>query len=385
MNLKTPPLGLYIHIPWCIKKCPYCDFNSHGVINELPENEYVQALLRDLDQDLPQIQNRQLDSIFFGGGTPSLFSSDSIHTLIDAIYNKIACSDKLEISLEANPGAVEKNKFKGFREAGINRLSIGVQSFQANHLLALGRVHTASEAILAAEEARKAEIDNFNLDLMYGLPGQQGEEAVDDIQRAVALDPSHISYYQLTIEEHTTFSKFPPALPVEDEVWEIQCENRSILGQHGYNQYEISAFARPGCQCRHNLNYWTFGDYLGIGAGAHTKITDAASGTIHRIWKTRHPERYMKTAGTLANIGNSTDIPMRKRGLEFLMNALRLTEGFEKIEFNDRTGLYLSDLEPELTECLNESLLEQNETHIRCTDIGQNFLDEILTRFVADS
>ncbi|MCI0654635.1 MAG: radical SAM family heme chaperone HemW [Methylococcaceae bacterium] len=380
--LETPPLGLYIHVPWCIKKCPYCDFNSHAVFDEIPEKNYVQALLRDLEQDLPRVAKRRLYSVFFGGGTPSLFSPDAIHTLIDSVKARIVCSAELEVTLEANPGTVEKYKFRAFKEAGVNRLSIGIQSFQPAQLKALGRIHSASEAAHAAEEAHRAGIDNFNLDLMYGLPGQRRNQATDDILRAIALEPAHISYYQLTIEEHTLFAKFPPCLPGEDEIWEIQCENQAILSDHGYRQYEISAYARPGFQCRHNLNYWTFGDYLGIGAGAHAKITDAEMGTITRISKLRHPQQYMRTVGSKANIGSLNPISTEERALEYLMNALRLHSGFDKTEYSARTGLKLSDLEPELTDCLNENLLEQSKTHIRCSKTGRNFLDAILLRFV---
>lgn len=382
MSLQTPPLGLYIHIPWCIKKCPYCDFNSHAVTGEVPAENYIEALIRDLDQDLPGVHDRRLASIFFGGGTPSLFSPDSIHTLIEAARARIDCAEDLEVTLEANPGTVEKNKFRGFKEAGVNRLSIGVQSFQPGHLRALGRVHSPAEAFRAAEEAHAAGIENFNLDLMYGLPAQQRGESRDDVQNAVALGPAHISYYQLTIEAHTFFSKNPPALPAEDEIFEMQCENQSFLRDHGYFQYEISAYARSGLQCRHNRNYWSFGDYLGIGAGAHAKITDAEKGTIRRTSKISHPRQYVETAGTLRNYADKREIPKQELGLEFLMNALRLVSGFEKKEFNLRTGLQLADLEPALSECLDEKLLEQTDTHIRATESGLNFLDGILTRFV---
>ncbi|MGH8552778.1 MAG: radical SAM family heme chaperone HemW [Methylococcales bacterium] len=381
MTLQTPPLGLYIHIPWCIKKCPYCDFNSHALSGDLPERNYVQALLRDLDQDLPRVPGRRLDSIFFGGGTPSLFRPEAIFDLIASVKSCIDCKEDLEITLEANPGTVEKDRFKAFREAGVNRLSIGVQSFQPVHLKALGRIHSAEEAVRAAEEAHKAQIANFNLDLMYGLPGQSRGLASQDILAAIALEPAHISYYQLTIEEHTGFSKFPPSLPIDDEIWAIQSENQAILADHGYRQYEISAYARPGFECHHNLNYWTFGDYLGIGAGAHAKITDAESATIQRFSKQRHPGKYMQTAGTSANLASNESIPAQRRALEFLMNALRLHEGFDKSEFSARTGLDLSTLEPELTQCLNEKLLEQHDTRIRCSQSGRNFLNEILVRF----
>ena len=379
---QPPVLGLYIHIPWCIKKCPYCDFNSHAVTDGIPEKRYTEALLRDLEQELPAIRNRQIHTIFFGGGTPSLFTEEAIHELIQAISKKVSFSADIEITLEANPGTVEKGRFKGFMDAGVNRLSIGVQSFQPAHLKSLGRIHSAGEAVLATEEARAAGIDNFNLDLMYGLPNQTRAEAADDVQKAIALEPSHISYYQLTIEAHTRFASFPPSLPSDDEIWDIQSENRSTLAEHGYSQYEVSAYAKIGCRCRHNMNYWTFGDYIGIGAGAHGKFTEA--GSVHRSWKTRHPEQYLKTAGTPASIGKRTCISSEDIKLEFLMNALRLSDGFEKGLFRRRTGLELSALEPQLTQCIEESLIEQDANHIRCTNRGQTFLDEILRRFIPE-
>ncbi|MGR9107346.1 MAG: radical SAM family heme chaperone HemW [Gammaproteobacteria bacterium] len=382
MNLTLPPLGLYVHIPWCVRKCPYCDFNSHAAGDVLPEESYVKALLCDLDADLELVRGRRLESVFFGGGTPSLFSPYAIRHLIESIRTRIDCSQNLEVTLEANPGTVEKDKFRAFREAGVNRLSIGVQSFQAARLNALGRIHTGAEAVQAAEEAHRAGIVNFNLDLMYGLPGQNTKEAVEDVRKAIALKPAQISYYQLTIEAGTPFSKDPPRLPADDEIWEMQCVNQSLLLEHGYEQYETSAYARPGFQCLHNLNYWKFGDYLGIGAGAHAKITDVDANRILRRAKVRNPGRYLKTAGTPECIESSTEIPKNERGLEFLMNALRLNAGFEKSRFISRTGLPLSVLEPTLNDCLEEKLLEQSETEIRCTPRGRNFLDEILARFV---
>ena len=385
MTLEVPPLGLYVHLPWCVQKCPYCDFNSHPKAEVLPEQRYVAALLHDLDQELNRVEGRRIESIFFGGGTPSLFSPDAIHRLIEAVQQRFQCAEELEVTLEANPGAVEKGRFEGFKQAGVNRLSIGVQSFNDKHLKILGRIHSASEAIGAAEAAQHAGIANFNLDLMYGLPGQAPGEALDDIRQAIKLQPAHISYYQLTIEPHTYFAKYPPTLPGEDQIWALQCEAQSMLASTGYRQYEISAYAHGGAQCRHNLNYWNFGDYLGIGAGAHGKMTNAAENTIYRSWKVAHPSEYMETAGTAKNVGRYLEIQGSDRILEFLMNGLRLNAGFEKAAMNRRIGHRLSALEPDLSDCIRAGLIEQSETHIRCTERGRNFLDSILTRFVPET
>lgn len=384
MRLEVPPLGLYIHLPWCVRKCPYCDFNSHPKAEVLPEQSYVAALLRDLEQELEQVDGRRIESLFFGGGTPSLFSPDAIHRLIEGFRQRISCAGDLEVTLEANPGAVEQGRFEGFKQAGVNRLSIGIQSFHSGHLKTLGRIHSAGEAVAAAEAAHRAGIQNFNLDLMYGLPDQSLADAIEDLRRAIVLNPAHISYYQLTIEPHTLFSKYPPVLPCEETIWAIQSEGQSMLAAQGYAQYEISAYARTGARCRHNLNYWNFGDYLGIGAGAHGKVTIAAQNTLFRSWKIAHPREYMESAATTGNIGQRVEIRGRDRILEFLMNGLRLNSGFEKTAFIARTGLQLFELEPMLSECIQEALLVESETHIRCTERGRNFLDTILTRFVPE-
>ena len=340
----------------------------------------------DLDQDLQliQVHSRSLHSIFIGGGTPSLFSPEAIEQLITRIHQRLDFDDDIEITLEANPGTLERSKFIEFKAAGINRLSIGVQSFRNQQLEALGRIHDSSEAINAAETAHEAGLENFNLDLMFGLPGQTQKAALQDVMTAVQLDPQHISYYQLTIEPHTAFYNDKPKLPPDDEIWRIQCEGQSGLRDHGYHQYEISAYAQSGSQCRHNLNYWKFGDYLGVGAGAHGKITDPKTNRILRLWKTKHPNAYLKSAATKARIGNQHNITNQDLPLEFLMNALRLNNGFEAVLFEQRTGLPLSILEPNLSACIDQGLLERHSSRIQCSHLGQNFLDDILERFVPD-
>lgn len=378
------PLGLYVHIPWCIRKCPYCDFNSHTLQDTLPESQYIKALMCDLDQDLQLIIGRTLHSIFIGGGTPSLFRPESIEQLITWINQRLDFDDDIEITLEANPGTLERSRFIEFKAAGINRLSIGIQSFQDQQLQLLGRIHDSGEAINAAETAHEAGLENFNLDLMFGLPGQTQQTALEDLITAVKLDPKHISYYQLTIEPHTAFYNDRPKLPADDDIWRIQCKGQSNLKDHGYHQYEISAYAQRGSQCRHNLNYWKFGDYIGIGAGAHSKIMEPKTRRLLRIWKTKHPNQYLKSAATEARIGNQYNVTNEDLPLEFLMNALRLNYGFEEALFEQRTGLPLSILEPNLSACIDLGLLERRSDRIRCSRFGQRFLDDILERFVPE-
>jgi len=378
----VPPLSLYIHIPWCVRKCPYCDFNSHSATGELPEKAYVAALLSDLEQDLPSVAGRTVETVFIGGGTPSLFSPEALHALLEGIARRVPIARQAEITLEANPGTAESGKFRGFREAGVNRLSMGVQSFNDRHLQALGRIHDSREARLAVEIAKAAGFDNFNLDLMFGLPRQTREEALDDIRSAVELQPSHLSLYQLTLEPNTLFHRYPPPLPGDEAIWEAQQACQALLDEKGYRQYEVSAYAKDGFRCRHNENYWRFGDYLGIGAGAHGKLTDA-SGIIARTWKIRHPAHYLETAGTLTGIGGHVAVASEELPLEFLMNHLRLKEGFIETAFTDRTGLPISALEPTLSHCLKDGLLERCEGAIRCTDQGWNFLDDVLEKFIA--
>ena len=286
-----PPLALYVHIPWCVRKCPYCDFNSHAAGPNLPEDEYVAALLADLDQDLAQAQGRELTSIFFGGGTPSLFSASALGRILEGVERRIGFAGDIEITLEANPGTFEQAKFSAYRRLGINRLSIGVQSFQSAQLKALGRIHDGDEAIRAADMARAAGFDNFNLDLMHGLPGQDVAAALDDLRTAIAQAPTHLSWYQLTMEPNTVFWNQPPELPEDDTLWDIQEAGQALLAEHGFVQYETSAYARDNQRARHNLNYWTFGDFLGIGAGAHAKLS-SADGQVRRSWKTTSSTTY---------------------------------------------------------------------------------------------
>lgn len=378
------PLALYIHIPWCVRKCPYCDFNSHEAPGSVPEQAYVDALLADLEQDLPGAWGRRIDSVFIGGGTPSLFSAEALDRLLSGLRARLPLRPDLEITLEANPGAVERGSFAEFREIGINRLSIGVQSFDDEHLRRLGRIHDRREAFAAAEAAHAAGLDNFNLDLMFGLPGQTVEQARADIANAIALQPAHLSYYQLTIEPNTAFHHAPPPLPDDETTSTIQERAQAELVRHGYERYEVSAYARENRRCRHNLNYWEFGDYLGIGAGAHGKLTDPATGRIHRLWKLKHPRDYLASAGTPSGIGGDEPIREADRPVEFLMNALRLVEGVPVGWFGERTGLSLSALEPALGQARSSGLLEANPARLQPTDLGLRFLNDLLQGFMPD-
>ncbi len=377
---SLPPLSLYVHIPWCVRKCPYCDFNSHEARGEVPEREYIDALLRDLEQDLPRVWGRIVHTIFIGGGTPSLFSSEAIDRLLSGIRARLALDQNPEITLEANPGTVELERFQGFRAAGVNRLSIGIQSFDEEKLKALGRIHGHTEALRAAEAARAAGFDNFNLDLMFGLPSQTVEQALSDIRTAIGLRPTHLSAYQLTIEPNTLFHARPPALPDDDAAWDMQSRIQAELAAAGYRQYEISAYAQPGYECRHNLNYWRFGDYLGIGAGAHAKITDASG--ITRLWKVKHPGEYLRTAGTTESFGGEQKLSRHDATVEFMLNALRLTDGFPSPLFQERAGLPISACEPELAQAENQGLIEWNAQTIRPTPQGRRYLNNLLELFV---
>ena len=382
MITECPPLGLYIHIPWCVRKCPYCDFNSHRAETDLPERAYVAALLRDLDSASAAVAGRPVDSIFIGGGTPSLFSAGSLTDLLDGVRARLPLAAEAEVTLEANPGTAESAKFRGFRAAGVNRLSIGIQSFNDAHLQRLGRIHGRAEALRAVDMARAAGFERLNLDLMFGLPEQTEAEALADLRTAIELAPEHLSYYQLTLEPNTVFHKYPPRLPGEEAIWAIQQAGQTLLAAHGFEQYEVSAYARPGAQCRHNLNYWRFGDYLGIGAGAHGKITDMHTGAITRTARLRHPQHYLEAAGDPVRQGSSAQVPDDERRFEFLMNALRLREGFEIGLFSARTGLPSSALEPECAAAIAEGLLLAEAGRLRCSPTGFHFLDTVLQRFL---
>ncbi|WP_457788186.1 radical SAM family heme chaperone HemW [Pseudomonas sp. PL-6] len=378
-GFELPPLALYIHIPWCVKKCPYCDFNSHAAGPTLPEEEYVDALLADLDADLGQVHGRPLSSIFFGGGTPSLFSDRALGRLLEGVERRVAFTGDIEITLEANPGTFEQAKFKGYRALGINRLSIGVQSFQEAKLKALGRIHDGSEAIRAADMARAAGFDNFNLDLMHGLPEQSLEDALFDLRTAIAQAPTHLSWYQLTMEPNTLFWSQPPVLPEDDLLWDIQEAGQALLAAEGYAQYEVSAYAQPGKQARHNLNYWTFGDFLGIGAGAHAKLSDP-HGRILRTWKTRLPKDYLDAAKAFQageRLLGADELPF-----EFLMNVLRLTDGVPASLFTERTGLPLASLDAARTEAQARKLLRTEPERLCATAEGQLFLNDLLQHFL---
>lgn len=376
---QLPPLALYVHIPWCIRKCPYCDFNSHKAPTSLPEQAYVDALLLDLEQDLPLAAGRSLGSIFIGGGTPSLFSAEALKLLLDGIQARIGWQTDIEITLEANPGTFEQDKFSAYRELGINRLSIGVQSFNSQHLQQLGRVHDGDEALRAAHIARQAGFERINLDLMHGLPGQTPEQAMSDLQQALELDPGHISWYQLTIEPNTVYWSKPPQLPEDDCLWDIQEQGLALLASHGYHQYEISAHARDGQQAQHNLNYWQFGDFLGIGAGAHGKISHT-NDRIERYWKTRQPDDYLregkpKLAGQ--QLLSNDELPF-----EFLMNALRLTAGVPAGLFSERTGLPLEMLQQARQQAEQRGLLSTDPQRLAATAHGQLFLNDLLQMFL---
>lgn len=378
-GFELPPLALYVHIPWCVKKCPYCDFNSHAAGPTLPEEEYVDALLADLDADLGQVHGRPLSSIFFGGGTPSLFSDRALGRLLEGVERRVAFAGDIEITLEANPGTFEQAKFKGYRALGINRLSIGVQSFQEAKLKALGRIHDGNEAVRAADMARAAGFDNFNLDLMHGLPEQSLEDALFDLRTAIAQAPTHLSWYQLTMEPNTMFWSQPPVLPEDDLLWDIQEAGQALLAAEGYAQYEVSAYAQPGKQARHNLNYWTFGDFLGIGAGAHAKLSDP-HGRILRTWKTRLPKDYLDAAKAFQageRLLGADELPF-----EFLMNVLRLTDGVPASLFTERTGLPLASLDAARTEAQARKLLRTEPERLCATAEGQLFLNDLLQHFL---
>ena len=376
--MQLPPLGLYIHLPWCERKCPYCDFNSHEA-QKIPEKDYVAALLLDLQNDLPLTQHRPVETIFIGGGTPSLFSVAGIENLMRGIAEQVEISPQLEATMEANPGSAEADKFCGFREAGINRLSLGIQSFADEQLQALGRIHNGNQARLAIEHARSAGFDSFNIDLMHGLPGQTVAAAEADLGFALEQQPQHLSWYQLTIEPNTLFHKRPPQLPIEDALADIQQHGESVLAQAGYEQYEVSAYSKPGFNSRHNRNYWSFGDYLGIGAGAHGKIT-VPDGRIQRYAKKRQPDEYI-AADLRGYIASRRELHKSEIVGEFMLNALRLNDGFTMHQFAARTGLSTQELEPPLESLCERELLVRESDRIQATETGRRFLDSVIAEF----
>ncbi|WP_233981093.1 radical SAM family heme chaperone HemW [Pectobacterium versatile] len=377
--LKLPPLSLYIHIPWCVQKCPYCDFNSHALKGDVPHQEYVDHLLADLDADLPLASGRELHSIFIGGGTPSLLSAEAMQALLDGVRARIPLTPDAEITMEANPGTVEADRFSGYQRAGINRISIGVQSFDPQKLTRLGRIHGPDEARRAAHLATGLELRSFNLDLMHGLPDQSLEEALDDLRQAIALNPPHLSWYQLTIEPNTLFSSRPPTLPDDDALWDIYEQGHALLSAAGYQQYETSAYAKPGYQCQHNLNYWRFGDYLGIGCGAHGKLT-FSDGRILRTVKVRHPRGYMQ--GTY--LDKQHDVANDDRPFEFFMNRFRLLEAAPREDFTAYTGLEEHSIRPQLDQALAQGYLTETATHWQITEHGKLFLNSLLELFLAE-
>ena len=378
MNL--PPLSLYVHVPWCVQKCPYCDFNSHGQKGEIPEAEYVQHLIDDLKADLHLVQGRKIHSIFIGGGTPSLLTGAAYTRLLSEVKSLIGLEDNCEITLEANPGTVETGRFKDYVKAGINRISIGVQSMQNDKLKALGRIHDSDEANYAAEQAKEAGLNSFNLDLMHGLPGQTLDDALGDLKQIIALNPPHISWYQLTIEPNTQFASKPPTLPQDETLWDIQEQGQELLAQAGYLQYEISGYAKPGYQCQHNLNYWRFGDYIGIGCGAHGKVTDANTGIITRTEKVKHPRGYMDLIKPY--LFKSWQVEQDDLAFEFFMNRFRLVEPCPINDFNALTQQPLQSQQHALQQAIKLGLLIQTNSHWQVTLKGQRFLNDLLELFV---
>ena len=381
--LTPPPLSLYVHLPWCVRKCPYCDFNSHAQKGQLPFDAYIDALIRDLEHDLPLVWGRTVQSVFFGGGTPSLFAPALVDRFLQQASARLRIAPHAEITLETNPGTVEHGPFAQYRAAGVNRISFGVQSFDDGCLARLGRIHSAGEAERAVKSAQDAGIDRLNLDLMYALPAQTLAMAEADIQHAIALQPGHISHYQLTLEPNTLFAAKPPQdIPDADSGWDMQERCQALLAQAGFAQYEVSAYARPGQQCAHNLNYWTFGDYLGIGAGAHGKITLGAEQRIMRRWKIKHPEAYLRHAGTLSAIGGDETLEADRLPFDFMLNALRLLDGVPMHLFKARTGLSRDHIAAQLARGVANGWLEADPGHLRATEFGQRFLNDVIALFL---
>lgn len=375
--LKLPPLSLYIHIPWCVQKCPYCDFNSHAQKGDIPSTEYVDHLLSDLDADVAFTSGREIGTIFIGGGTPSLLSAEGMQRLMDGVRARLPLASNAEVTMEANPGTVEADRFSAYQRAGINRISIGVQSFSAEKLTRLGRIHGPEEAKRAAHLAQGLGLRSFNLDLMHGLPDQSLDEALDDLRQAIELNPPHLSWYQLTIEPNTLFGSRPPKLPDDDALWDIFQRGDELLRAAGYQQYETSAYAKPGYQCHHNLNYWRFGDYLGIGCGAHGKIT-FEDGRILRTAKTRHPRGYMQGR----YLDKQHEVVNDDRPFEFFMNRFRLLEPTPRAEFQLYTGLDEAVIRAQLDEALAQNYIVETDEYWQITEHGKLFLNSLLELFL---
>lgn len=379
INVQNIPLTLYVHLPWCIRKCPYCDFNSHqATVSTLPEQEYIQALVADLQQDIPKMSGRQISSIFIGGGTPSLFSAKSIDTLLTAINHHLLFSAEIEITLEANPGSVEQQRFKDYYKAGINRISLGIQSFSNEKLTKLGRIHNGMEAESAITAVKNAGFSNFNLDLMFGLPEQTSSEALHDLNLAVKHQPTHLSWYKLTLEPNTYFHHHPPPLPDDDLIWEMFDEGQQFLHSNGYQQYEISAYSRQGFECWHNRNYWQFGDYIGIGAGAHSKLT-LDNQEIVRFWKVKHPKLYLQAKSFIQeeNKIEATQLPF-----EFMLNHLRLREKVPLQLFEERTGLSIETIEKVLNDAQKDGFIIWQNAYLELTEQGKRFTNDVLQLFL---
>ena len=380
--LVTPPLALYVHFPWCVRKCPYCDFNSYTLSGALAQEPYVARLARDLESQAAQVAGREVRSVFFGGGTPSLFSPEALGAVLQAARRTLALAADAEVTLEANPGTIERGAFREYRAAGVTRVSLGAQSFDAQSLSALGRIHSPRETRLAAEELHAAGLHNFNLDLMYALPAQDVAASARDIEAALALSPAHISHYQLTLEPGTVFAARPPPLPDDDLAAAMLCECTARLEAAGFARYEVSAYARPGAQCRHNLNYWTFGDYLGVGAGAHGKLTFAQPGQIVRTAQQREPRRYLAAADTALE---RRTIPAEELPFEFMLNALRLTAGFDAAMFVERTGLDPEVIAAPVGRAAARGLVVRTATGYRPSALGLRFLNEVLLEFMTET
>jgi putative oxygen-independent coproporphyrinogen III oxidase len=379
---STPPLSLYVHFPWCVRKCPYCDFNSYTLHGELDERRYVEALERDLEAQAADVKDREVITVFFGGGTPSLFSPDAIGRVLTAARQHLTLGADVEVTMEANPGAIERGRFGEYRAAGLTRVSLGAQSFDAQRLEALGRIHSPDETRRAATELHAAGLDNFNLDLMYALPGQDVDGAVRDLEEALVLEPAHLSHYQLTIEAGTVFAGQPPSLPEDDLADDMLAECAGRLAAAGFEHYEVSAYARRGRQCRHNLNYWTFGDYLGVGAGAHGKLTFPTSGSILRTLQLREPRRYLASSPAVVT---RNPVPKDQLPFEFMLNALRLVEGFDSRLFSERTGLAWDSVAGEMDSLVERGLIVRQGARFRPSAQGLRFLNELLLTFVSES